>query len=165
MNSRSRKLLQAALQRPVLDYVALNEFSSTSCNLKYATLSPVPPSFPDSNAVFTQIMEQKSGPIFGDKEPTSDESRDTTEWLPPNINKSMTSSSLSNNFHEPNYFRNIPNEIDFSISNVVSDRIMFENNILEPTRITDESNINSKIEEALEVGTEALKLPRKTSIR
>lgn len=36
-------------------------------------MSPVPPSFPDSNAVFTQIMEQKSGSIFIDEESTSDE--------------------------------------------------------------------------------------------
>jgi len=35
------------------------------------------------------------------------------------------------------------------------------NNIMDPIRLIDESNINSE----LEVGTEALRLPRKTNIR
>jgi len=167
MISRTRKILQAALQTPVLNYAEQNEFSSTSCNLEYATLSPVPPSFPDSNAVFTQIMEQKSGPIFIDEESTSDEIRDTREWLPPNNIKSITSSSISDDLNNPSCSLIIPNETDFSISNVVSDRIMIENNnnMKDPILQINESDINSELEEALEVGTEALRLPRKTNIR
>ncbi|KAF0706736.1 Uncharacterized protein FWK35_00037535 [Aphis craccivora] len=166
MNSRSRKILLAALQTPVLDHVVQNEFSSNFRNLEYATLSPVPPSFPDSNEVFTQIMEQKSGPIFVDRESTSDESRDTTEWLPPNNNKSIISSSVFDDFNKPSCSRIVPNETDFSISNVVSDRIILENNtMVDSISLINESNINSEVEEALEVGTEALRLPRKTNIR
>lgn len=101
MNLRSRKLIQAALQRPVLHYALQKKFSSNSNKLEYATFSPVPPSFPDSNAVFTQIMEKKSGPILVDEEFTSNESRDTTEWLPPNNNKSITSSSISDDLLKP----------------------------------------------------------------
>jgi len=142
MNSRSRKILPAALQTPVLDDIVLNEFSSNYLNSECAALSPVPPYFPDSNEVFTQIMEQKSGPIFVDKKTTSDESRDTTNWLPPNNNKSIISSSVSDDFNTPSCSRIIPNETNFSIS-----------------------NINSELEEALEVGIEALRLPRKTNIR
>jgi len=165
MNSRTRKIVQAALQTPVLNYVEQNEFSSTSCNLEYATLSPVPPSFPDTNAVFTQIIEQKSGSIFINEESTSDESRDTREWLPPNNNKSITSSSISDDLNNPSCSLIIPNETDFSISNVVSDRIMIENNnMMDTILLINESNI-SESEEALEVGTEALRLPRKTNIR
>ncbi|CAI6355083.1 unnamed protein product [Macrosiphum euphorbiae] len=215
----------AKLQTPVLNHniIVQSELSSSSCNLVYATLSPVPPSLPDSNAVFTQIMEQKSGPIFAaneftsdecrdttewlppnnyksiisssisddlhkpscsriipneqimeqksgpifpDNEFTSDESRDTTEWLPPNNDKSIISSSISDDLHKPSCSRIIPNETDFSMNNTVSDRIIFENNNrMDPFRQINESNINSELEEALEVGTGGLRLPRKTNIR
>lgn len=129
-------------------------------------MSPVPPSFPDSNEVFTQFMEQKSGPIFVDKESTSDGSRDITEWLPPNNNKSIISSRVSNDFNTPSCFRILPNETNFSISNIVSDCIMLENNnMIDPIGLIDESKINSVLEEALEIGTEALRLPRITNIR
>lgn len=36
------------------------------------------------------------------------------------------------------------------------------NNIMDPTGLIDESNIYSELEEALEIGTEALRLSRKT---
>jgi len=69
--------------------------------------------------------------------------------------------------HNPSCSRNIPNKTDFSISNVLSDRIIFENNnnIINANRLINESNINYELEEALEFGTEALRLPRKTNIR
>lgn len=43
---------------------------------------------------------------------------------------------------------------------------MLENNTLNPIhQINNNSNLNSKLDEALKVGTEALRLPRKINIR
>lgn len=39
------------------------------------------------------------------------------------------------------------------------------NNMMDPILLINESGINFELEEALEVGTEALRLPRKTNIR
>jgi len=66
-------------------------------------------------------MEQKSGPIFVDKKSTSDKNKDTIKWLPPNNNKPIISSSVSDYFNTPSCSRIIPNGTNFSISNIVLD--------------------------------------------
>lgn len=84
MGSRSRKLLKA-LQVPNL---VINETQFPPTNnihifdYKYTTLTPVPPSnFDLNNTVYNEIMEKKSGPDLFDNHSTSNESRNTTEWL------------------------------------------------------------------------------------
>lgn len=49
------------------------------------------------NVLFKEIIDQKSGPnilVYSDTQSSSIESRDTTEWLTANKNKSNTSSSF-----------------------------------------------------------------------
>lgn len=150
MNSRTRKMIKVALQKPSTNYDFQNnmKLDLMADDLEYVELTPVPPIFPDvNNVVFKQIMDSKSGPkICSDTQTISNESLDTTEWLPLNKNKSNTSSSSRKLFAE-------------------TDSLIFQNNVAcfenaEGTINLDIEETNKEtselLEEALVVRTEGL---------
>jgi len=129
MNSRSGKIVKAALQQPTLTtnvnvnngivQYPLNNNNDVSIpdfepDFEYTTLTTVPlVEIGLNNIIFNEIMEQKSGPILSDNLSTSIESRSTTEWLPRNLNYESDTSSSSKT----------QNPVNFDFDNVVVDPV------------------------------------------
>jgi len=108
-----------------------------------------------NNIIFNKIMEQKSGPILSDNLSTSIESRNTTEWLPRNLNYESDTSSSSKT----------QNPVNFDFDNVIVDPVSTENSMDFIPWSIENQNTQTTVEEVLVVEMEGVRPKRKINIR